>query len=463
MNLGARSCRIVPKNYKIAMNSSEKGSAAAVAYKDSVKKNVSALRERLLSGQTALYAASVAATAAVGLVVVSPTLGITQSSALSVLHLYAFVALASWIAISFSLGSDDIVEYLKFFATSVLLFAPIAGMYFDLPSGYRELCFWLALLIWLAIGIGDVLDKAQGWQRFLLALGAAWSISGVIITLGNSPLLSYAREAISRVVAISVFLDPRLTLTALLTVAIVGTAFVRALARTPPNVPSIARPQLPLPTSLKGLYGPLMAPFIHLINVFLLVLFSALEVLWKAVVHVFFFFVRLGEELPKTVRTLFAEREAVLWVARVLGAFFVFLVAALIIKVCAGPAYSYLRAETWTNSSVPLLQLTGLTALLTLCVAALRWLSEETTERIESGPTLGLATLLSIQVLSGGILIGLARIDKLSIVGFSHPGPLMAFVLLLVAGGLATLFPWLKQEGEGSKMASHAGDQEGAE
>jgi hypothetical protein len=197
--------------------------------------------------------------------------------------------------------------------------------------------------------------------------------------------------------------------------------------------------------------------------VFLLVLFSVLEVLWKAVVHVFAFFVRLGEELPKTVRALLAERKAVIWVARVLGAFIVFLIAALVIRAGAGPAYTYLRAENWANSFAPLLQLTGLTGLLTLCVAALRWLSEETTELIESGPTLGLATLLSIQVLSGGILIGLARIDKLSIVGFSHPGPLMALVLLVVAGGVAILYPWLKQQGEGSKVSGHAGDQKGAD
>jgi hypothetical protein len=283
----------------------------------------------------------------------------------------------------------------------------------------------------------------------------------VIITLGNSPLLSYAREATSRVVAISIFLDVRLTLTALLTVAIVGTAFVRAFSRTPPDVPLVPRLQLPKPTSLKGFYGPLMPPFIHIMNLFLLVLFAAIEVVWKAVAHVFVFSVRVGEEVPKTVRALLARRKAFIWVARVLGAFIVFLLAALVIRSIAVPAYSPLRAENWADGFVPLLQLTGLTALLTLCVAALRWLSEETTERMESGPTLGLATLLSIQALSGGILIGAARIDRLSIVGFSHPGPLMALVLLLAAGGLVTLFPWLKWKGEGSKASSHAGDQKG--
>ena len=277
------------------------------------------LRIVLFSRRSVLYVVGLLLTALVTFLVSSDAFGIPPLLHVPLIECFSVLAILAWISVAYWIaGSSDVGLVTLVVGIG---FAAVAAMFLESTSGIRPHAFWPCLVIWTAIAVLSVTDASSGdaWERLLLGLGVAWTVSMALIFAGTTRLLPYAVGPIANLKAVHRLLDVRYLLGILFVVLLLATAAVEAFRARLPRWPSMTPLRIPA-TEGSELLDLLLAPFVMIVNIALLVFSVVLDMLIKAAKAVAFYFGQVGRQAGALLQRMFREVVAIRRTLRVLGA-----------------------------------------------------------------------------------------------------------------------------------------------
>lgn len=402
------------------------------------------LKHRFLSPESAYYLAGVIACTAVGLILCSKRIQPPARIAHTILETFLLALLCVWISL---VWSKDEIKSLPGWGLGVFIaVAPIASLFSRLPTvGGRNIGFWLGLGLWTAFGVLIVVNELKNKspaERFIAALGVAWTVSGFIISAGTTKLLPYSIPAIAGMKSVNVFLDVRYILGTIFIGSVCVVSIRQAFQEKAPSGPHLEAWELDESTK-EGLLDWIAHPFIILANAALLVLTILLTYLLRTARIVSFYFMEIGRRIGEIFRFLLTERETLKTVIQLIS-IFTFVVLAVLAAVKSTPyVLLYLQASRWESQVSALALGCMLIGCVSICVGGIFLVIESrdgfTSIAFEIAiepVVVAFATLLSVVFVAGLLLFVLSRVDTLQIQGFGVLGLFSCVVSIFVLGGI---------------------------
>lgn len=355
--------------------------------------------QKLFSYKTALYLFGILLCSVVGVITCSNSTDLLHSTVMNILEIFIALTVISWIAIALQISGKVESENFESIILAAITLFPIAAMFLNATSDFPRLSFWSSLTVWLIITsmlVSDKTNHIDGWEKFLLIVGCAWSVASVIVFIGRTSWLPFAIVATESLQAVHLLLDLRYFLGILFFGALMVTSLTRAFKQTMPEFQSIKAWRIEEPDEREGFFSSAMLPFIIIANAFLLFLNIVTDYLWRAIKMLFIFFGHIGQQLAILLRKLFLEVDALLVTLKVLAAFFLCVALFNIVTNCTAPVETYLRATLWVEQIENLAIISGWTAAILLCIGDIFWFMEVgSLNQIGTPVIFGLAMILS--------------------------------------------------------------------
>jgi len=294
----------------------------------------------------------------------------------------------------------------------------------------------------LSIATIEALDREgkDSWTKFLVALSSIWGITTGITTIGTLPFLGYSREALHSLTALHIMLDIRFILGVFLLALIVGLAFHAAIQENLPSLPHLRTWSLRVHDSHTGsILGMFILPFMALANVLLMALSVIVDLIMKVGTISATYLLRVGKHTTVILREVIMEKEVGRHTLRFIGLFLCILLLVLLGKSAINPSIAYITSSQWSIELSKLFYLTLIGTLMIPCTAAVSILKENRLRAVHHPTAFGLAMVLAILLVAGGIVHGLSKIDVLKVNGFNGIGPYTILILLLVGAGAVKL------------------------
>ncbi len=360
----------------------------------------------------------------------------------TILQFFIMIVGAGWFAFSYSSSRES-------FLLDCLIISGISFPVFFMLLTSSAVFFWMSLLIFTALGVQNAVRKAHStdqWESLLVGVYAAWVVSGIFVTLGSSSLLPYAESAISAS-NISLFLNVRFVLTALVIAALVGKSMLDAINGPEFNIASLPALSISDDGNKDDVLGAIFSALVLVANTILLVIQKITNLVWQVIALIGVFLFRTGVNLGNLVVDLVTDSGIWFGMIRVVLTFVILIIFNLIIAAEVDRLYTYLRADTSlfviSFSDFFTLFTAGVIFCATLIMILIQcWLWDISTTPLVRA-ALGGAMFLAGFALSGFVIYVLSKIEILHIEGFRSLG--VFTLLLILAVGLVFIYQLMKR------------------
>jgi len=371
----------------------------------------------------------------VGLLLCSTLLNLQSATKIVIIELFVFFLAAGWLSFSIAYSLDS---FLLKAAIITALYLPMVGM---ILSGLGIL-FWLTLLLMTFLVVTSVqneVEVSQPWSKLLVALYAAWVVTGVIVTLGSPKLFGYA-DAASTLSEFHFLLDARYLLTIVLLLAAFGDAMFKAFGAGLPKLPPSPTIK-PFGSIVESEFPALLRPFFVFLNLFVMIVQALVNLVWQLVGLVVAYLYRTAKNLAQHFYDLVTDTQLVWVIGRVVLTFVVVLIFTLHLAAEASDLVLYITSQTAPFSLtgeilVAILRIFLFAAMAVGSVLHFSWMwrpiKRKTNKVVLDHAASGGSIILVDLALSGAVLYVLAKTNILSLLGFDSVGVFTWLFLLLL-------------------------------
>lgn len=378
-----------------------------------------------------VFLAIVLSLVAVDFVVCSAILPLDPPTKQLILQLFIIVIGLGWYAFTIASEVGDFFVYWLFLAMGCG--APVA-----LVLTQNLYTFWASLVIVDIFAIFIVAgNKTGAWEKFIVSIYALWVVTGAIITLGSTDYFPYAKPA-ADLKEVHNFLDVRLIITVFLLFIFIIKAIWQAIRKGRPDIPSIPDFTIPdIPRQQVSILATAFRPFVIVINGLLKILQVLTDILWKLLAAAGTYLGRFGANLANQVFDLISQGGVWFDIIRVLLTFF------LVIGFSYGAILVSPQVATYLTTDAPFSSISWdapvtlalkytigffFLSLIGILITCWMWqLDEFAMQTIFSG-----SIIIVTCALAGGIMYAAARINYLSISGFSALGVFSLLILIVI-------------------------------
>jgi hypothetical protein len=236
---------------------------------------------------------------------------------------YLVIVTISWLALSIVKLSTKSFYLFKLLLPLVLIIGPISIFIIGNNIILNTISFWYIFTLWIFFAIWGIWDLAEGWDRFLLVIGSVWTIGFSILSIGFNPIIPFSQPYIADVQSVHILLDFRYSITIVFGLSLLGYSLFKALYVEVPGREAFKCPYEIEPYTDQNLNRKLfLNPIIIIINILGVVVTNFIDIIWQALRTFYFFFLNVGKEFAKNLKSLYTNKDVVSWMATLLITFF---------------------------------------------------------------------------------------------------------------------------------------------
>lgn len=356
------------------------------------------------------------------------------------------VSVSAWLALILVIGDDDDGELVQIFGLTCAICVPLAALLFGVSGSWSIFIFVWNLLVWNLLALGSAIERADNsnaWEKTILGILVAWSVSSTFIFIGELPWIKFSEEVNEWLHRLSILADLRILLILIAAILAAGTAVFRAFFEPQPSLESLSPWKLPVPAR-SNIASAAIGPILIMINVLLLVVNAVTDLLWKTLKHLAIFFGRVGTKLAELGANLLSEGGAWFSAAKVSLGLVCLCSCLFLVNISTRYEGEYLLEDVWSEQLPILSILAGICFGILICL----WLG---TGLAQSGnwkeflsgldaagrdAVTALGWILMVFFVAGLMIYGIGALG-LQATGFSRLGLFSLVLTFLIVGGIA--------------------------
>lgn len=382
----------------------------------------------LISAETVLFTVGVLLAAGSGFLICSRLVSMDSA----VVQYIIATVVSFWMALSNP--GRKFEQIIESWFISLVLFIPIAFIVLSANTILRDGVFLLVLIVWSGSLSRSALPIVEGdaWDRLVAAVSAISVFSSAILSLGQVSYIPYAQGVLDKLSTIASVPDIRSIMMALAGITVFATAVFRARREGEVKLGQLGAWQIAGLGKKANLWSPLFISFTILINGILLVLFMIFKIaatLWE-------YLVRVGKHVLVICRDVLLNFDFFRLLVKAVSLFFLEALIAKLVGLSVSPLESYLRSSELSSQLEDFALLLAIALLMELCILIFIWIIDEDLLAATNLSIWALVVLLTVFLMSGLILLGLAQMEVLQISGFDAVGPFTVAMMIPVAFGL---------------------------